>query len=121
LYRWRKYILLGFKKANIGLQSPKTEFGAQNQYGRVIYPSIGNFTWSKKKYTFGGQKVKNRPQNQYGRVIYPSIGNFTWSKKKYTFGGQKVKNRPPEPKNGIWGPKSIWLCDISIDREFYME
>jgi hypothetical protein len=26
----------------MSLQSPKTEFGAQNQYGRVIYPSIGN-------------------------------------------------------------------------------
>jgi hypothetical protein len=32
------------------------EFGLQNQYGRVIYPSIGNFIWSRKKYTFGGQK-----------------------------------------------------------------
>jgi hypothetical protein len=32
------------------------EFGAQDQYGRVIYPSIGSFTWSKKKYTFGGRK-----------------------------------------------------------------
>jgi hypothetical protein len=81
-------MLLGVKKAKIGPQSPKTEFGAQNQYGRVIYPSIGNFTWSKKKYTFGGQKGENRPR---------------------------------EPKNGIWGPKSIWSCDISIDREFYME
>jgi hypothetical protein len=69
-----------------------------------------------KKYTYGGQKGKNRlpePKNgiwgpkQYGRVIYPSIGNFTWSMKKYTFWGQKGKNRPPEPKNGIWGPKSV--------------
>jgi hypothetical protein len=42
LYGSRKYILLGVKKAKIGPQSPKTEFGAQNQYGRVIYPSIGN-------------------------------------------------------------------------------
>jgi hypothetical protein len=41
--------------------SPKTVFGAQNQYGRVIYPSIGNFTWSKKKYIFGGQKGENQP------------------------------------------------------------
>jgi hypothetical protein len=53
--------------------------------------------------------------------IYPSIGNFTWSKKKHTFEGQKGGYRPPEPKNGIWGPKSVWSCDISIDREFYME
>jgi hypothetical protein len=43
---------LGVKKAKIDPQSPKTEFGAQNQYGRVIYPSIGNFTWNKKKYIF---------------------------------------------------------------------
>jgi hypothetical protein len=63
------------KKAKIGLESPKTEIGAQNQFGRVIYPSIGNFTWSKKKYTFEGQKGENKlsepkngiwAQNQYG-------------------------------------------------------
>jgi hypothetical protein len=42
-------------------------------------------------------------------------------KKIYTFRGQKGENRPPEPKNGIWGPTSIWSCDISIDQEFYME
>jgi hypothetical protein len=29
---------LGVKKAKISFKSPKTEFGAQNQYGRVIYP-----------------------------------------------------------------------------------
>jgi hypothetical protein len=52
---------MGVRKAKIGFQSPKTEFGAQNQYGRVIYPSIGNFAWNIKKYTFGGQKGKNRP------------------------------------------------------------
>jgi kinesin family member 20 len=37
------------------------EFGAQNQYGRVTCPSIGNITWSKKKYTFGG-RVKEAQQ-----------------------------------------------------------
>jgi hypothetical protein len=85
LYRWRKYILLGVKKAKIGSQSPKTEFGAQNQYVRVIYPSIGNFTRSMKKYTFGGQKGKNRPPKEFGainlndRVIYPTIRKFTCS------------------------------------------
>jgi hypothetical protein len=60
LHGARKNILLGVKKAKIGPQSPKTEFGAQNQYGRVIYPWIASFTWSKKKYTFGGQKGENR-------------------------------------------------------------
>jgi hypothetical protein len=44
----RKYILLGVSNAKIGPQSPKTEFEAQNQYGRVTYPSIGNSTWSNK-------------------------------------------------------------------------
>jgi hypothetical protein len=52
---------MGVSKAKIGFQSRKMEFGAQNQYGRVIFPSIGNFTWSMKKYTFWGQKGKNRP------------------------------------------------------------
>jgi hypothetical protein len=84
----------------------------------------------QEKCTFGGQKAKIGPQspktefgaqNQYGRVTYPSIRNFTWSKKIYTFKGQKDQNRPPEPKNGIWGSKSIWSCDISIDKQFYME
>jgi hypothetical protein len=60
LNRRRKYILLWVKKTKICPQSPKTEFGAQNQYGRVMYPSIGNFTWSKKKYNFGGRKGEHK-------------------------------------------------------------
>jgi hypothetical protein len=63
---------LGVKKAKISFQSPKTEFGAQNQYGRVTYPSIGNFTWSMKKYTFGVQKGENKasePKNGAGPKI----------------------------------------------------
>jgi hypothetical protein len=60
-------MLLAVKKAKIGPQSPKTEFVAQNQYVRVIHPSIGNFTWNKKKYTFGGPRGKNRlPQPKNG-------------------------------------------------------
>jgi hypothetical protein len=43
-------------KPKNGIWGSKTEFGAQNQYGRVTYPSNRNFTWSKKKYTFGGEK-----------------------------------------------------------------
>jgi hypothetical protein len=121
---------LGVKKAKIGSQSPKMEFGVQNRYGRVTCPSFGNFTWSKKKSTLGVKKAKigsQSPkmefgaQNQYGRVTCPSIGNITWSKKKYTFGGQKGENRLPEPKNGIWGPKSAWPSDMSIDRKYNME
>jgi hypothetical protein len=30
-------------------------------------------------------------------------------KEKSTFGGQKGENRLPEPKNGIWGPKPVWI------------
>jgi hypothetical protein len=33
--------------------------------------------------------------------------------------GQKIENKPSEHKNGIWVPKSVGSCDISIDREFY--
>jgi hypothetical protein len=51
---------LGVKEVNDRLQSPKTEFRPQNQYGRVTYPSIGNFTWGKKNYTFGGQNGENK-------------------------------------------------------------
>jgi hypothetical protein len=35
----------------------------ENQYGSVIYPSIGNLTWNMKKYTLWGQKGKNSPQS----------------------------------------------------------
>jgi hypothetical protein len=60
-----------------GPQSPKTEFEAQNQYFRVIYPSIENFTWSKKNILLGVKKVEISllspktefgAQNQYDRV-----------------------------------------------------
>jgi hypothetical protein len=84
----KKISTLRGQKAKIGPQSPKTEFGAQNQ-------------------------------NCY--VIHPSIGNFTWSKKKLTFRGRKGENKPSELKNGICGPNSIWSCDISNERKFYME
>jgi hypothetical protein len=58
---------LRVKKAKIGSQSPKTEFGAQDQYGRVIYLSFGNFIRSKKNYTFRGQKGENRlPETEFG-------------------------------------------------------
>jgi hypothetical protein len=66
----------------------------------VTYPSIGNFTWRKKKYTIHGRKCKNKPsepkngiwaQNQHGRVIYSSIGNFTCSKKRNTLAGKRRK------------------------------
>jgi hypothetical protein len=78
LNKWRKYALLAVKKAKIVLQSPKTEFGAQNQYGRVIHPSIGNFTWSRSKYTFGGQKGENNPSEPKNGILN-SVQNSVWS------------------------------------------
>jgi hypothetical protein len=51
-------------------------------------------------------------QTQYGRVTYPPFGNFIRSNKNYTFRGQKGKKKPSEPKNRIWGSKSVWSCDI---------
>jgi hypothetical protein len=76
LYRWKKYLLLGVKKAKIGSQSPKTEFGAQNQYIRVIYPSIGNITCSKKKHTLRGQKGEAFRSQK--RNLGPNINMIVW-------------------------------------------
>jgi hypothetical protein len=42
-------------------------------------------------------------------------------KKIYTFRGPRGKNWPPEPKNGIWVPKLVCSCDISIDQEFNID
>jgi hypothetical protein len=58
-FTWgKKNYTFGGKKVEKKLSEPKTEFGAQNQYGRVIYPLTKKFIWSKKKYTFGGQRSK---------------------------------------------------------------
>jgi hypothetical protein len=40
-------------------------------------------------------------------------------KEKYTLRVKKGKNKPLEPKIGIWAPKLVWPCDISIDRKFH--
>jgi hypothetical protein len=53
------------------------KFGAQNQYDRVIYPLIGNFAWSKKKYTFGGQKGENKPSKPKNGIWCPKNQNRT--------------------------------------------
>jgi hypothetical protein len=54
----------------MSLQSPKTEFEAQNQYGRVICPSIGNILKGVKKAKISLQSPKTEfeAQNQYDRV-----------------------------------------------------
>jgi hypothetical protein len=82
----RKIIILGVKKAAKSLKSPKTEFGAQNQYGRVTYPSIGSFTWSKKKYTFEIQKGENKTSElkhgkkaQISSIVKYSSNNLLFS------------------------------------------
>jgi hypothetical protein len=73
-------------------QSPKTGFGLQNKYGRVIHVSIvRKFLMDQEENLLLGVKnVKKSPespktefglQNQFSRVIYPTIGNFIWSKK----------------------------------------
>jgi hypothetical protein len=53
-------------------------------------------------------------KSEIGHVTHQSIGNLIQAKKIYTFRGV---NMHPEPKNGIWSPKSVWSWDISIDRE----
>jgi hypothetical protein len=58
IYMEQKKHTFGGEKAKIGPQSPKTDFRAHNQNGRVIYLSFGNFTWRKEKYSFGGKKAK---------------------------------------------------------------
>jgi hypothetical protein len=55
----KKIYVLGVEKVKIGPQSPKKEFLLQNLYCSVV--SIGSFIPSKKKYTFGVQKGKNKP------------------------------------------------------------
>jgi hypothetical protein len=45
------------QKGKISLQSPKTEFGAQNQYGHVTYPS--KFYMKLEKIYFCGSKRRN--------------------------------------------------------------
>jgi hypothetical protein len=64
-----------------------------------------------------------RLKNEIGHVTHQASVDrkFCIDEEIYTFRGQNGKNRSPEPKNGSWGPKSIWSCDISIDREFHME
>jgi hypothetical protein len=54
-------------------------------------------------------------------VIYPSIRNLIKMKKISTLRGRKCENETAEPKNGVWGPTSVWSCDISIDQEFNID
>jgi hypothetical protein len=78
----------------------------QNQYGRVIYPLIGNFIWMKKIYTFIGRKGKNRPPKSKIRLPEPKIG--IWDRKFYRdkentcfYGSKKVKIDPRARKRNM--------------------
>jgi hypothetical protein len=81
----------------------------------VIYPSIGNFTWSKKKYTFGGQnkiglespKTEFGAKNQYGRLIYHRSDILYGVRKIILLRVEKVKISLKSPKRefGSWDPK----------------
>jgi hypothetical protein len=51
-------------------------------------------------------------------VIYPSIGNSSNKKNIHIFRERKGKNKPSSPKNRILAQKSVYSCDISINREF---
>jgi hypothetical protein len=75
---------LGVKKAKIGPQRPKTEFGTQNQYGRVTYPSIGNFPWSKKTFTTQGRKNEIKPSVPKNGTKAPKHQNKFRTKKLKT-------------------------------------
>jgi hypothetical protein len=44
---------------------------AQNQYGRVICLSNGNFTWRMKKYTIQGRKSENKPSEPKNKIWGP--------------------------------------------------
>jgi hypothetical protein len=83
LYRRRKYLLLGVKKAKIGPQIRKTEFEVQN---RVIHPT-GILDGARKNVILGLKKAQKR--------------NFTWTTKKQNYRGQKGENKASEAKNGI--------------------
>jgi hypothetical protein len=43
----------------------------------VIYPSIGNFIWSRKKYTFGGQKGENKQSEPKNGILAKEWKNIT--------------------------------------------
>jgi hypothetical protein len=64
----------------------------------VIYPSIGNFTWNKKIYTFEGQKGVNKPSDPKNGISYGTRKNILLGVKKAKISLQ-IPNRPKEIKN----------------------
>jgi hypothetical protein len=82
--------------------------GLQNQYGRVIYPSIGNFIWSKKRHTSGGQKRENKPLEPKNRIM---------EQKNIYFWGS-CENKPSEqyviPDVSAFGPQILFLGSAGL-------
>jgi hypothetical protein len=60
VFHKKKTYTLGSQKSENKPSEPKNGIWAPLSCGHVIYPSIGNFIWSRKKYTFGGQKGENK-------------------------------------------------------------
>jgi hypothetical protein len=72
----KKYTFGGQKGKKKGPQSPKTEFGAQNQYVRVKHPSNGNYACSKKNKLWGVKKAKislQSPKTEFGPKINMTV------------------------------------------------
>jgi hypothetical protein len=55
----------------ISIQSPNTEIGAQNQYGRVILSIDWKFYMEQEKVTFGDQKGENKPSEPKNGIQSP--------------------------------------------------
>jgi hypothetical protein len=109
--RWRKYLLLGVKKAKISLRSPKT-----------VYPSIENVIWNKQKYTFGGQKPENKPAvPKNGIWALKSIDRKFYMKKK--LGVKKPKISFKSSKTEVlsdWTKKSKWRLNPTRRRKHFL-
>jgi hypothetical protein len=72
----KKYTLLGAEK--VSPSEPKKEFGAQNQHGRVTYPSIGNFTWIMKNILLGkiGPQSSKSIRSCRSRILHEARKNI---------------------------------------------
>jgi hypothetical protein len=72
---------MGQKGKNRSLE-PKNGIWGPKSVWSVIYPSIWNFTWSKKKHTFAGQKGKNKPSEPKNGTWAPKIQKYMFALKR---------------------------------------
>jgi hypothetical protein len=123
----------------LGVKKVKTEFGAQNQYVRVIYQSIKNFKRKKvlrvqkrklgpkkSKVIFHAKKIKTsrhfkkctlkkfcrtqrKKKNKLAILECMLFLSHICSKKKHTFGGQKAKIRLQSLKTEFKGQNQYGL------------